>query len=328
MDKIIIIGIILCIILQVIMIIVLILNKHNKEQSYEIKTIQSSINELNQKQERQSQVYNKQNLHIEDTMYYIQNDLRTIMSESSQSKIQLHHIYDKVQSVNNIMINKKLRGNYGEYQLNHILSVYAGETKEVYEMQYKLSNNMIADAALRLPDESRVLIIDSKFPLENYQSLTRDDLNEIELLKYQSLFKQNIKKHIDDISKKYITHETLESAVMFIPSEAIYFYICSELSDIIEYAYKKHILITSPTTLLGVVFTLVNITKDMKRTKNMKQLEKNIIAMYDDTIRLKQRLTKLENTISTLTNHAKDVTISAEKICNKIERIHDGYIEE
>lgn len=328
MEKLIVIAIIICILLQVLIVVLLLVNKNKNSNTSILNSLNSSLKEITHKQDLQSHAYIKQNAQMEDTMYYIQNDLRKIMSESSQSKLQLHHIYDKVQTVNNIMINKKTRGNFGEYQLNHILSVYAGESQEIYEVQYKLANNTIADVALRLPDEQRVLIIDSKFPLENYQMLTKDNLTDIQMQEYEKLFKRDIKKHIDDISKKYITNETLESAVMFIPSEAIYFYICSELAEIIDYAHKKHILITSPTTLLGVVFTLVNITKDMKRTKNIKQLEKNIVSMFEDTNRLKTRLNKLENTISTLVNSAKDVSISAEKICSKIEKIHDGYIEE
>ncbi len=327
MDIVILISIIIFIILQII-IIVLMLNNNDKEHIYELKTLNTSIKELKNKNDLHNNINIKQNAYIEDSIEYIQNDLRRILKENTHNSLQLNHVYDKIQSVNNIMINKKSRGNFGEYQLNHLLSVYAGESSEIYEIQYKLKNNMIADVALRLPDEQRVLIIDSKFPLENYQVLTQENLTDIERNKYESLFKQSIKKHIDDISKKYITEETLESAVMFIPSESIYFYICSDYSEIIDYAHKKHILITSPTTLLGVVFTLVNITKDMKRTKNIKELEKNIVSMFDDVIRLKTRLNKLESSLNTLTNNTKEVTISADKICTKIERIHDGYIDE
>ena len=105
---------------------------------------------------------------------------------------------------------------------------------------------------MHLPGEEKVMIIDSKFPLENYQNLLKDSLGDLEVQKYESLFKQNIKKHINDIAKKYITSETVENAVMFIPSEAIYMYVCANCSDMIEFAHKKHILITCPTTLIGV----------------------------------------------------------------------------
>ncbi len=328
------IGIIACIVLQTIIIVLMIYRKNNsndiykKEQLLSLKNIELELNNIKTKNEITQTLYTKHSTHIDDSMLYIQNDLRKILKEHSYSLKQLDHVYDTIQSVNNMMINKKTRGNFGEYQLNHLLNIYAGESNEIYETQYKLNNNTIADVALRLPEENKVLIIDAKFPLENYMHMLEDGISELQLSKYQSLFKQNVKKHIDDISKKYITKETLESAVMFIPSEAIYFYICSECAELIDEAHKKHILITSPTTLLGVVFTLVNITKDIKRTKNIKQLEKDIVNMFDDVVRLRERTLKLDRSIEALLNASKDMKISCEKIGNKIEKIHDGYCEE
>ena len=93
-------------------------------------------------------------------------------------------------------------------------------------------------------------------------------------------------------------------------------------------AHKKHVLITSPTTLLGVVFTLINITKDIKRTKNIKALEKDIISMYDDALRLQQRIEVLENAIERLQKPLKEVSTSSQKIVNRISKIHDGYSDE
>ena len=230
--------------------------------------------------------------------------------------------------MNDVMVNKKSRGNWGEYQLNNLLSIYAGTSQEIYEIQYTLKNSYIGDVALHLPDTEKVLIIDSKFPAENYQNLLKENISELELEKYQSLFKQNIKKHINDISKKYITDETIESAVMFIPSEAIYYYVCSECSELVDYAHSKHVLITSPTTLLGVVFTLVNLTKDVKRRKNIKKLEKDIVGMFEDANRLVTRIDTLNKSINKLIASTKDVQTSAEKICGKIVKIHDGYTED
>ena len=147
----------------------------------------------------------------------------------------------------------------------------------------------------------------------------------MERLRYESLFKQNIKKHINDISKKYLTSQTAENAVMFIPSEAIYTYICSHYSELIEYAHSKHVLITSPTTLIGVVFTLINLTKDFNRNKHIKSIEKDIVSMYDDVMRLTERLDNVDISITRLQKAFKDVHISADKIGKRIIKIHDGY---
>ena len=83
----------------------------------------------------------------------------------------IEHVRQQVSAMNQVMINKKARGNWGEYQLQMLLELYAGECREVYETQYKLDNGTIGDVALHLAGSSQVMIIDSKFPMENYQAM-------------------------------------------------------------------------------------------------------------------------------------------------------------
>lgn len=282
---------------------------------------QQSISTLNQ----QSLDSMKNEEMIAERLRNMNENVLSLLKESTTSSQKVNGIADRVNALNDIMVNKKSRGNWGEYQLNNLLSVYAGDNQEIYEVQYSLKNGYIGDVALHLPGTDKVMIIDSKFPLENYQNLLNKDLSDVEISKYEGLFKQNIKKHINDIAKKYINSQTVENAVMFIPSEAIYMYVCGNHSELIEEAHKKHILITSPTTLIGVVFTLVNLTKDFKRSRNIKALEKDIVGMYQDVERLYTRLDKVDNTISNLQKNFKDVRTSSEKIGGRIVKIHDGY---
>lgn len=282
---------------------------------------QQSISTLNQ----QSLDSMKNEEMIAERLRNMNENVLSLLKESTTSSQKVNGIADRVNALNDIMVNKKSRGNWGEYQLNNLLSVYAGDNQEIYEVQYTLKNGYIGDVALHLPGTDKVMIIDSKFPLENYQNLLNKDLSDVEMSKYENLFKQNIKKHINDIAKKYINSQTVENAVMFIPSEAIYMYVCGNHSELIEEAHKKHILITSPTTLIGVVFTLVNLTKDFKRSRNIKALEKDIVGMYHDVERLYTRLDKVENSITNLQKNFKDVRTSSEKIGGRIVKIHDGY---
>ena len=282
---------------------------------------QQSISTLNQ----QSLDSMKNEEKMAERLRNMNENVLSLMKESTSSTEKVNDIARRVNALNDIMVNKKSRGNWGEYQLNNLLSVYAGDNQEIFETQYTLKNGYIGDVALHLPGTDKVMIIDSKFPLENYQNLLNKDLSDVEMSKYESLFKQNIKKHINDIAKKYINSQTVENAVMFIPSEAIYMYVCGNHSELIEEAHKKHILITSPTTLIGVVFTLLNLTKDFKRSRNIKALEKDIVGMYQDVERLYTRLDKVDNTISNLQKNFKDVRTSSEKIGGRIMKIYDGY---
>lgn len=330
MEYILIIGIIILLIMVFIMYLKLqsvskfMSHNQNNETASQLHTIlnnqQLSMNNLNQQ--------NSESKIIAERLKNMNDNVQILLKDSTLSHEKVNDIASRIIALNDIMVNKKARGNWGEYQLNNLLSIYAGENQEIFEVQYSLKNGAIGDVALHLPGTSKVMIIDSKFPLENYQNAIDNNLSEIETKKYENLFKQNIKKHINDISQKYITAQTAENAVMFIPSEAIYMHICSHYSELIEFAHSKHVLITSPTTLIGVVFTLVNLTRDFKRSKNIKSLEKDIVRMYEDVNRLYTRLEKVDNNIATLQKSFKDVKTSSEKIGNKIIKIHDGYIPE
>lgn len=307
-------------------------NKENTttqdEMLNNLTNISNSLVELKTKEENSSHEQLKKSTELGERMLNLMHNFDELKKTSYQSSSQVENMLTTVQNLNDIMVNKKSRGNWGEYQLNNLLSVYAGDNQNIFETQYQLKNGYIGDVALHLPGEEKVLIIDSKFPLENYQNLMNDSLNDIEHTKYESLLKQNIKKHINDIAKKYITSQTVENAVMFIPSEAIYMFVCGNYGDLIDYAHKKHILMTCPTTLIGVVFTLVNITKDFNRNKHIKQLEKDIVGMHDDAIRLNERLEVLDNSIKKLQKPFKDVSTSAGKVVNRVLKIYDGAIEE
>lgn len=268
---------------------------------------------------------------ISDNLFQMQQLLERKFNElelSTTGSTQiLSNVSQDINEMNRVMINKKSRGNWGEYQLDTLLSIYCGESKEIYQMQYTLGNGMIGDAALKLPGNKKILIVDSKFPMENYVRIL-DSSNETDRTRYSGLFKTDIKKHIDDIMKKYITKETVDLAVMFIPSEAIYTYICAENEDLVAYAHTKHILLTSPTTLLGVVFTLINATKDFNRSNHIKDIEKSIILMADDARRLGERMDKVQSSTDILEKSLKDARISADKISNRIQKLADGYVEE
>ena len=283
-----------------------------------MNNVDSRIKTLETKTDRQNEL----SISLDTKMNRVDETLNEIKKESDQSSMNISHIFNQVNEMNNIMVNKKTRGNFGEYQLNNLLSLYCGESDYIYEIQYKLSNGSIGDVALHIPGKSEVMIIDSKFPLENYRNM--DHSSESEINRYQSLFKYDMKKHINDIAKKYITRETTSHAVMFIPSDAIYFYICEQCSEIIDLAYEKHVLICSPTTLLGVVFTFIDMTKDVNRTRNMEKLEREIINMYDDAKRLNDRIETLQSDFKKMDKDFNNVSISSNKIVRHIEKIQEG----
>lgn len=237
---------------------------------------------------------------------------------------KLSELTKNIHDMNAIMVNTKKRGNFGEYQLYYLLSMYLGDSTAVYEKQYHLPNGKIADAVLHIPGSEAVMCIDSKFPSENYLRLTDHPDDE----KAKTDFRNNVRKHIKDIASKYIIPSiTTEEAIMFIPSEAIYLYICQDEPGLMEEAHRSHVLMTSPSTLMGVAMTLLNITKDYNRSQHMETLEKMIIALKDDSERMMERYDKMYKTSKTLDKQMNELSVSIRKMDQRIHDIYDGADE-
>lgn len=315
METIIMIGLMIALFICLIILIVQI-----KRQSSQAEDNAYRILMKNQETQTKSEAFDKQ---IQKTFTYVLEQVNQLRKDQAVSKQSMEMVQNNIQSINQVMTNTKARGNWGEYQLDMLLEIYAGKNPNVYSTQYTLANGRIADAVLHMPGTNKVLCIDSKFPMENYLRLT----NEYNDSTYRA-FKTNMKKHIDDIATKYINIETLEQAILFIPSEAIYQFVCSKCEDSLNYALSKHVLITSPTTLVGVVYTLIASTKDFYRAKNIKEIEKNILLLQEDMDRLVQRSEKAEKTLEGLIDQFRQVSVSAHKLSSRLHKMSDGKEEE
>ncbi len=268
---------------------------------------------------------------LQEALTVLRNQLAATSAQSKQgmelSQQTLETIRGNIRDINEVMVNKKARGNWGEYQLSLLLDNYAGESDKIYETQRTLSNGRIADAALHLPGTEKMLCIDSKFPLEAYQALmaAQGDVDATE--RAARMLRTNVKKHIDDVSGKYILPETVDLAVIFIPSEAVYLEICATLPEMIDYAVEKHVLLTSPTTLIGVVFTLVASTRDFERSRNIDEIVRRITLLSADVERLSERLDRAQDMLRKTEKSFEDVGTSGKKIAAHIEKLAAGTVD-
>lgn len=314
-----------------------IFERKSKEQNEQLKELSKSLTESIEKANPMDYLIKQQEIatSTKETTTTIKEDFSIVLREIQKMNLNTENrntlnqeVFKKVNELSNIMVNHKSRGNFGEFQLSNIMSIYCGESKDIYGMQFTLKNGFIADCVLKSPDSKKFLCIDSKFPLDNYNHIIDDSNSEDKIKSYQNLFKADVKKHINDIAKKYITSETEPYAVMFVPSEAIFQYIAAENSELIEYGHRKKVLMVSPTTLIGVVFTIMSLTKDLKRAKNTKKIEKLIVDMLPDIERLETRHSKLTATMQTLLKYTDEESKSIEKIGNKVRKVHAGFVDE
>lgn len=246
------------------------------------------------------------------------------LSKIDEAQKKIENLSTDIVSLQSILTDKKSRGIFGEVNLKHILSSVFGEKNDsIYRLQYTFSNHTIADSVLFAPEPLGTVAIDSKFPLENYQLMVDKNFSTVEREKYEKLFKMDVKKHIDAISSKYIIpSETSDQAIMFLPAEAIFAEINAYHSDIIEYAYKKRVWITSPTTLISTLTVIQMLLKNIERDKYSNIIHQELNKLGLEFSRYKERWDKLSRSIQAVNRDAESVSITTEKISKKFASIN------
>ena len=298
-----------------------ILTKDMEEKFLRLNTtIEKNLDKINNKvQENLNEGFKKTN----ETFTGIIQRLAKI--DEAQKKIDALSI--NVISLQDVLTDKKSRGIFGEVQLNNLLNTVFGEAGKHYQVQYKLKSGKLADAALILPDPIGLLCVDSKFPLENFKRMFGGTSEEEKTIARRE-FVKNLKKHIDDISGKYIVkNETADQAILFLPAEAIFAEIHAYHPDIIEYSQKKRVWIASPTTFMATLTTVQSVIMNMERSKYMGILHDEINKLGIEFSRYESRWIDLTKHLSTVTNDVEKINKTSTKISKRFQKIMQVEIE-
>lgn len=252
------------------------------------------------------------------------------LSKIDEAQKKIENLSGDIISLQSILTDKKSRGIFGEVNLKHILvSVFGENNERIYKLQYTLPNTTIADAVIFAPEPLGTVAIDSKFPLENYQLMVDKNKSVAERQVYEKQFKIDVKKHIDAISSKYIIPGvTSNQAIMFLPAEAIFAEINAYHNDLVEYAYKKNVWITSPTTLISTFTTIQVLLKNMERDKYAKVVHEELMKLGIEFQRYKERWDKLSRSIETVNKDVENLNITSDKITKKFEAINDVRLDD
>ncbi len=243
---------------------------------------------------------------------------RLAIIDEAQKKIT--ELSSHVVGLQDILIDKRARGAFGEVQLESLINNMIPSSH--YQMQYTLSNQKRADCILFLPDPSGNIVIDAKFPLENYQHLMNTEPTSSERKALQQQFRQDLQKHIKDIAEKYIIpHETTDSAVMFIPAEAIFAEIHSNYPEIVSLSQRLRVWLVSPSTLMAVLTTARAVLKDDATKKQVHIIQRHLQALADDFQRFEKRMDNLSKHIEQAHQDVSEVNISAKKITQRFQKI-------
>ena len=279
--------------------------------------LSKSIKELNEKVElRLDKGFEKTN----ETFKGILERISKI--DEAQKKIE--QLSTNIISLQDILSDKKSRGCFGEVQLHTILaSVFGDKNDKVYQLQYTLPNSSIADSILRTPEPLGMVCIDSKFPLENYQRMMDRTISDAEREAYEKAFKSDVKKHIDAISSKYIIENvTSDQAIMFLPAEAIFAEINAYHPDLVTYAQKKRVWLTSPTTLIATLTTIEVILRNIERDKHTKEIQVELGKLSLEFARYRTRWDNLSKSITKVNKEVEEINTTTEKITKKFDAIN------
>lgn len=225
-----------------------------------------------------------------------------------------------IKDLSNVLKSPKLRGGLGEQFLNEILA--NALPHELFKIQYEFKDGSKCDAAILT--EKGIIPVDSKFSLENFRAMIeaeRDETRE----KHRKEFVKDVKKRIDEISNKYLKPDegTTDFALMYVPSETVYYDIIVNNVEIEEYSQHKNIFITSPSTLFSKLKIFLAVYQQFELQKHAQEILKALASIKIEAVKFDDDLSVLEKHISNASKASENVRSKYTKLFGKIENVNE-----
>lgn len=227
-----------------------------------------------------------------------------VIANVSKELGQVQEMSRGMRDLQNFLKSPKLRGNIGEQVLQELLSQHFPQA--LFDMQYKFPDGEIVDAVLKT--DNGIICIDSKFPLENFDKMLNTEI-ESESDAFRKLFSRDVKKHIKDIARKYILPEqgTVNFAVMYVPSEAVYYEIIRDNTDVAGTAAENKVLLASPN---GFYYFLKVILTGMQGKRIEEQAQKMLSTMEA----IAKDANKFSDTLGVLNTHMSNARGALDRV--------------
>ena len=245
-------------------------------------------------------------------------DLRERLAVIDRAQKTITELSTQVVGLQDILANKQARGAFGEIQLNDIVESILPPS--AYDFQVSVGSGRV-DCLLKLPNPPGPIAIDAKFPLESYQALREagDDAARTQATRQLAA---DVRKHVKDIAAKYIiSGETADSALLFLPSEAVYAELHANFRAVIEESFRARVWIVSPTTLMATLNTVRAVLKDVHLREQAGAIQAEIAALLQDVERLDDRVGKLQRHFEQSAEDLRKIRISTEKVTKRGERV-------
>lgn len=234
-----------------------------------------------------------------------------VISGVSKSVGEMTELGRSMRDLQEFLRSPKMRGQIGEAVLKDILG--QALPKQHFHLQYAFKGGEIVDAAIQL--EQGIIPIDAKFPMENFRKMTKAR-EEKETQIHRKAFIADVKKHIDAISTKYIRPQegTLDFALMYIPSEPVYYEMISNAPELDDYAYRKRVRPVSPSTMYAYLRAIIMSLEGSKVEAQAGQILAVLREIGDET-------EKFGGSLSVLTKHIKNAAASSDDVNTRFSRL-------
>jgi DNA recombination protein RmuC len=294
-------------------------SRHDERQSESIKNLEVRLTEMvGQLKEIRG--------NVNGTSQAMSNQIQSFTKETTQLRDDLKQIHERIKDISSfqdIFRSPKLRGQWGEASLEHIIAEHF--PRELYNMPYSFSSGEQVDAILKLPD-GRILPIDAKFSSDNFERMINSD-SDLEKESHRRDFLRDVKRRVDEIASKYIlpSEGTIDFALMYIPAEAIYYEIMFHLREenIGNYAWKKKVVLTSPNTIFLTLRTIEHWFRDTQISRQTSEVLKRLGRVSIDAEKLMEEFKKLGRHL----RNASSAYEHSEKRLSLLERRVDNLIE-
>ena len=254
------------------------------------------------------------------------SDLRERLAVIDRAQKNITELSTQVVGLQDILSNKQARGSFGEIQLNDLVANILPPS--AYQFQATLGNNKRVDCLIKLPNPPGPIAIDAKFPLEGYEAL-RNAPDDAARVKARRQLAADLRVHIQAIAERYIVPgETAESALLFLPSEAVYAELHANLRETVEASYRARVWIVSPTTLMATLNTVRAVLKDVRLREQSHVIQAELARLLTDVTRLDDRAGKLQRHFEQAGEDLRQIRISTEKVTRRGLRIGELEVED
>ena len=264
-----------------------------------------------QSDDRVSQMMN-QNI---QTMHERLDKAAHYMGTLGQELRTMQEVGKNINDLRSAFFSPKLRGNFGERVLYDALEDHFPH--EQFEKQYKFQGGQIVDAVIKTKDG--LIPIDSKFPIDNFRKMISAN-TEQERVSESNEFSKAVRKHINDVAKKYIlpNEGTTKFAIMYVPSEAVYYEIISASDELSDLAQRVNVLLVSPNSLSYFLHIL-------RLGHERIRIEKNVQKVWELLTGLQQETNKFGDVLGVLSTHLNNAKNQMDKATNEYGKLSSKF---